>query len=53
MRSEEGADVLFIYALADRLGKTATEIVAMPVHEREGWLAYLKREADFRRAQQK
>jgi hypothetical protein len=53
MRSEEGADLLFIYALADRLSKTASEIVAMPTHEREGWLAYLKREADFRRAEQR
>jgi hypothetical protein len=43
-----------MYALADRLKKTVAELQAMmPVHEREGWLAYLKREADIRRAAQK
>jgi len=43
-----------VYALADRLGKTAAEIVnEMPMCEREGWLAYLSREQQFRRAAQK
>jgi len=43
-----------MYALADRLGKTVTELLnTMPAWEREGWLAYLKREADFRRAEQR
>jgi hypothetical protein len=43
-----------MYALADRLKKTVAELMeTMPAHEREGWLAYLKREADFRRAEQK
>jgi hypothetical protein len=43
---------MIMYALADRLGKTVGELMAtMSAHEREGWLAYLKREADFRRAE--
>jgi hypothetical protein len=31
-----------VYALADRLHKTVGEILAMPVSEFVGWLAYLK-----------
>lgn len=41
MGSEEGADLLFTYSLADRLGKTAAEIAALSVSEREGWIAYI------------
>jgi hypothetical protein len=52
--SAEGADILLTYALADRLGKTAAEIEnQMPVAEREGWIAYLQRESQIRRAAQK
>ena len=29
------------------------EVKTMPAWEREGWIAYLKREADFRRAEQR
>jgi DNA-binding MarR family transcriptional regulator len=45
---------MLMYALADRLGKTVGELVnTMSAAEREGWLAYLKHEADFRRAAQR
>jgi hypothetical protein len=54
MRSADGGELLFAYVLADRLGKTVGEITSeMSVDEREGWVAYLKREADFRRAEQR
>lgn len=37
--------MLLMYALADRLGKTVSELAAtMPEHEREGWIAYITRE---------
>lgn len=45
---------MLMYALADRLKKTVAELIlTMPTWEREGWIAYLKREADFRRAEQR
>jgi hypothetical protein len=37
----EGADFLAVYAIADRLGKFAHEVAAMPVQELNGWLAYI------------
>ena len=46
--------MLLMYALADRLGKTVGELVGtMSACEREGWLAYLHRENQFRRAAQR
>lgn len=30
-----------MYSLADRLGKTATEVLAMPEAELQGWVAYI------------
>jgi len=36
---------MLMYALADRLGKTVTELCnTMPEHEREGWIAYIEHE---------
>jgi len=32
---------LLIYSLADRLGKTAAEIMEIPAEELQGWIAYL------------
>ena len=32
---------MLVYSLAEKLGKTAGEILTMPEHEREGWIAYL------------
>jgi hypothetical protein len=31
-----------VYALADRLGKFASEVLAMPAQELNGWLAYIE-----------
>jgi hypothetical protein len=31
-----------VYALADRLGKFASEILAMPAQELNGWLVYIE-----------
>jgi predicted nuclease with TOPRIM domain len=41
LASDEGADLLLVYSLADRLGKSAAEIVALPADELQGWVAYL------------
>lgn len=41
MQSAEGADLLFIYSLADRLKKTVAEVLNMTDAEKEGWVAYL------------
>ena len=38
----EGANLLVIYSLAERLGKFAHEVLAMPTGELEGWLAYFE-----------
>ena len=41
MHGGEAADFLAVYAIADRLGKFAHEVAAMPVQELNGWLAYI------------
>ena len=47
MRSGEGTDIMFHYALAEKLCITVSRLMEeMPEHEREGWLAYMKFQAD-------
>jgi hypothetical protein len=41
MRGGEGADLIAVYALAERLGKFAHEVLQMPQDELHGWTAYL------------
>lgn len=41
MRGGEGADLVAVYALAERLGKFAHEVLEMPSAELQGWIAYL------------
>lgn len=40
---EADGDVRFIYALALRLGKTAGEVMDLPLEELRGWQAFLSR----------
>ena len=39
MRGGGGADLIAVYALAERLGKFAHEVLQMPAHEMNGWIA--------------
>ena len=41
MHGGEAADFLAVYAIAELLGKFASEVVQMPKSELDGWLAYL------------
>ena len=40
-RLAENADLLHIYALADRLHKSVGEVLQMPASELSGWSAYI------------
>lgn len=40
MHGGDAADILAVYALAEKLGKFAHEVLEMPAAEMQGWLAY-------------
>ena len=40
MHGGDAADILAVYALAEKLGKFAHEILEMPIGEMQGWIAY-------------
>lgn len=49
MAAPEGAELVFLYTLAEKLGKTVAEIRrTMPVAEREGWAALMKLRERYR-----
>lgn len=41
MHGGDAADIIAVYAIAERLGKFASEVMEMPASEIEGWVAYL------------
>lgn len=41
MHGGDAADVVAVYALAEKLGKFASEVMQMPASELNGWIAYL------------
>lgn len=41
MHGGDAADVVAVYAIAERLGKFAYEVMEMPASEITGWVAYL------------
>ena len=42
-----GPQITFLYQLAERLGKSVAEILqTFPIHEIEGWKAYLMKESN-------
>lgn len=41
MGGDEAADLLVVYAIANRLGKFAGEVLSMPAAEIDGWLAFI------------
>lgn len=41
MHGGDGADIVAVYSMAERLGRSACEVLQMPASEFEGWCAYL------------
>lgn len=52
MGGDEAADLLVIYAIANRLGKFASEVLQMPAAEIDGWLAFISWEQTQRKKHQ-
>jgi len=52
MGGDEAADLLVIYAIANRLGKFASEVLQMPAAEIDGWLAFMSWEQAQRKRNQ-
>ena len=52
MGGDEAADLLVIYAIANRLGKFASEVLQMPATEIDGWLAFISWEQAQRKRNQ-
>lgn len=50
MHGGDAADVVAVYAMAERLGRTAREILEMPVSEFEGWCAYLEYQSKLKQS---
>lgn len=46
---DEGADLLAVYSIAERLGKFAHEVLAMPADEMNGWLVYINHQNRLRK----
>jgi len=42
MHGGEAADFVAVYAIAERLGKFAHEVLEMPASEMTGWIAYIE-----------
>ena len=42
MRAPEGGLIYAVYALAENLHKTVHEVLQMPQHEFQGWMAYFE-----------
>lgn len=45
----QAADVVVVYAIADRLGKFVYEVLAMPVAELNGWVAFIEYQNKLRK----
>lgn len=41
MHGGDAADIVAVYAIAERLGKFAHEVLEMPASEMSGWVAYI------------
>lgn len=48
MHGGDAADIVAVYAIAERLGKFASEVMNMPASEIEGWCAYLDHQSKLK-----
>ena len=47
---DDGAELVAVYAIAERLGKFAHEVLAMPAEEMHGWIVYLNHKSRLEKA---